>query len=214
LTNCRWSFATLLGVARDEERSNAATRTGESEPARVFVDVLEKICDAALVPLREKRCDATVLPLFAWAFSTANLTTPAKEQAFQYIADAIAERNIDDLTTTTVANVVCAFANDQNGGSPKEYATPVFRAVARSGEFSFMYRYILRESCLQFDSLPLTSLALPQTSSTLCSRQRLRDSPERILATLRDESAVELRGAAGLLARAFRRLRSRYRGAH
>ena len=26
------------------------------------------------------------------------------------------------------------------------------------GEFSFMYRYILRESCSQFDSLPLTSL--------------------------------------------------------
>jgi hypothetical protein len=27
------------------------------------------------------------------------------------------------------------------------------------GEFSFMYRYILRESCSQFDSLPLTSLS-------------------------------------------------------
>ena len=30
---------------------------------------------------------------------------------------------------------------------------------ASEGEFSFMYRYILRESCSQFDSLPLTSLA-------------------------------------------------------
>jgi hypothetical protein len=28
----------------------------------------------------------------------------------------------------------------------------------REGECSFMYRYILRESCSQFDSLPLTSL--------------------------------------------------------
>ena len=28
------------------------------------------------------------------------------------------------------------------------------------GEFSFMYRYILRESCSQFDSLPLTSLTI------------------------------------------------------
>jgi hypothetical protein len=30
--------------------------------------------------------------------------------------------------------------------------------LAELGEFSFMYRYILRESCSQFDSLPLTSL--------------------------------------------------------
>ena len=29
------------------------------------------------------------------------------------------------------------------------------------GECSFMYRYILRESCSQFDSLPLTSLTIP-----------------------------------------------------
>ena len=28
--------------------------------------------------------------------------------------------------------------------------------VTKFGEFSFMYRYILRESCSQFDSLPLT----------------------------------------------------------
>ena len=31
------------------------------------------------------------------------------------------------------------------------------------GEFSFMYRYILRESCSQFDSLPLTSLTIPRS---------------------------------------------------
>ena len=30
----------------------------------------------------------------------------------------------------------------------------------REGECSFMYRYILRESCSQFDSLPLTSLMI------------------------------------------------------
>ena len=30
-----------------------------------------------------------------------------------------------------------------------------------TGEFSFIYRYILRESCSQFDSLPLTSLTIP-----------------------------------------------------
>jgi hypothetical protein len=32
------------------------------------------------------------------------------------------------------------------------------RGDAKHGELSFIYRYILRESCSQFDSLPLTSL--------------------------------------------------------
>jgi hypothetical protein len=44
------------------------------------------------------------------------------------------------------------------------------RAV--EGECSFMYRYILRESCSQFDSLPLTSLTISRSkrrSSTLKS---------------------------------------------
>jgi hypothetical protein len=37
------------------------------------------------------------------------------------------------------------------------------------GELSFMYRYILRESCSQFDSLPLTSLMGQTLSSTSSS---------------------------------------------
>jgi len=35
--------------------------------------------------------------------------------------------------------------------------------VEIEGEFSFVYRYILRESCSQFDSLPLISLKAPST---------------------------------------------------
>ena len=31
-----------------------------------------------------------------------------------------------------------------------------------AGECSVIYRYMSRESCLQFDSLPLTSLTIPQ----------------------------------------------------
>ena len=34
-------------------------------------------------------------------------------------------------------------------------------ALTAPGELYFMYRYILRESCSQFDSLPLTSLTIP-----------------------------------------------------
>ena len=37
--------------------------------------------------------------------------------------------------------------------------------LLNEGECSFMYRYILRESCSQFDSLPLTSLASCSTKS-------------------------------------------------
>ena len=38
------------------------------------------------------------------------------------------------------------------------------REAREKGEFSFMYRYIFRESCSQFDSLPLTSLTIPPES--------------------------------------------------
>jgi hypothetical protein len=39
-----------------------------------------------------------------------------------------------------------------------------FRIVKQTiGECSFMYRYIVRESCSQFDSLPLTYLTIPGT---------------------------------------------------
>jgi hypothetical protein len=43
--------------------------------------------------------------------------------------------------------------------------TPL-NATCGRGEFSFIYRYIVRESCSQFDSLPLTSLTIAQSSSS------------------------------------------------
>ena len=42
-------------------------------------------------------------------------------------------------------------------------------AVLPTGELSCMYRYILRESCSQFDSLPLTYLLQVWRSSSLRS---------------------------------------------
>ena len=50
--------------------------------------------------------------------------------------------------------------------------------AARKGEFSFMYRYILRESCSQFDSLPLTSSTVSKSSPPVAARK------ESVLATL------------------------------
>ena len=52
------------------------------------------------------------------------------------------------------------------------------------GGESFMYRYILRESCSQFDSLPLTSLTIPL-------RHRLRLRLRERAAELRDVDGVE-----------------------
>jgi hypothetical protein len=56
-----------------------------------------------------------------------------------------------------------------NVGWPQLAPAPSLRtlfvgAAVRAGrcEFSFIYRYIGRESCSQFDSLPLTSLTIPQ----------------------------------------------------
>ena len=54
---------------------------------------------------------------------------------------------------------------------------PRLAARPRPGEFSFMYRYILRESCSQFDALPLTSL----TISRLASRPRPAPRPVVLL---------------------------------
>jgi hypothetical protein len=47
-----------------------------------------------------------------------------------------------------------------------------------SGECSFMYRYTLRESCSQFDSLPLTSLTIPPTRK-VATTLRTRSSSGR-----------------------------------
>jgi hypothetical protein len=51
------------------------------------------------------------------------------------------------------------------------------------GECSFVYRYISRESCSQFDSLPLTSLTISQlaraTAATTATRRRRRRKRKR-----------------------------------
>jgi hypothetical protein len=54
--------------------------------------------------------------------------------------------------------------------------------AGRPGELCFIYRYILRESCSQFDSLPLTSLMIPQavrpsTCASLCPWWTLGSAP-------------------------------------
>ena len=46
------------------------------------------------------------------------------------------------------------------------------KKLRAEGECSFMYRYSLRESCSQFDSLPLTSLTIPPTRKVAAETSR------------------------------------------
>jgi hypothetical protein len=61
--------------------------------------------------------------------------------------------------------------------------------VGVAGEFSFMCRYILRESCSQYDSLPLTYLTMQVGSSDelarACRRTSLRRAVRRVMHPLR-----------------------------
>ena len=76
-------------------------------------------------------------------------------------------------------------------GFLKQFITPLIRATKVS--VLFMYRYILRESCSQFDSLPLTSLtvhrvevaaALGSVYNRLASRLTAATLKEKVLAVL------------------------------
>jgi hypothetical protein len=55
------------------------------------------------------------------------------------------------------------------------------RAKAMQGECSFMYRYILRESCSQFDSLPLTYLTKGVEATYAVEPLTLRSQAQRTL---------------------------------
>ena len=56
-----------------------------------------------------------------------------------------------------MADSLCAPTDEEETNGCEDARTPNGSTV-RFGECSFMYRYISRESCSQFDSLPLTSL--------------------------------------------------------
>ena len=74
------------------------------------------------------------------------------------------------------------------------------------GEFSFMYRYILRESCSQFDSLPLPFLTPSQSARS--------SSPRRTSCASAPRSASAAAAAARLRRQLHRRQRRRGRGRH
>jgi hypothetical protein len=88
--------------------------------------------------------------------------------------------------------------------------SPAFARRLNAKVSSFMYRYISRESCSQFDSLPLTSLTifrLPQREDPRRRRCRNRGPPAAPEGRRGDAAAARL-GARTARARAQRRVRA------
>ena len=72
---------------------------------------------------------------------------------------------IEDETTTTLReSIEGKWGADSNGSTTRSRSERHHKRVTITGECSFTYRYILRESCSQFDSLPLTSLTILPSS--------------------------------------------------
>ena len=72
---------------------------------------------------------------------------------------------IEDETTTTLReSIEGKWGADSNGSTTRSRSERHHKRVTITGECSFTYRYILRESCSQFDSLPLTSLTISPSS--------------------------------------------------
>jgi hypothetical protein len=85
------------------------------------------------------------------AFASKRCNLPSSHPTVRVLTRAIAAGE------RWQANLTRAFARRARKGDAALSAAEKRRAFAK-GECSFMYRYILRESCSQFDSLPLTSL--------------------------------------------------------
>ena len=101
--------------------------------------VTEKKATQGLNRMRSKKPTEKAIEELASAALTGGTSETDASTKFDadYGEEAAAE--ILDQIATLVANPTAAIA---------------------AGEFSFIYRYILRESCSQFDSLPLTSLTI------------------------------------------------------
>ena len=78
-----------------------------------------------------------------------------------------------DKTGTLTQNVMVFRVCTTAPTAEEDVGTTYGIAATSSGECSFMYRYILCESCSQFDSLPLTSLAFQ-------ARRRSKRLPRRL----------------------------------
>jgi hypothetical protein len=85
--------------------------------------------------------------------------------------------------TLDVASLVADAGHSRWGALGADLAALALKL--NSSECSFIYRYIPRESCSQFDSLPLTSLTISQvqasSASRTCAASSMASSPARAL---------------------------------
>jgi Fanconi anemia group J protein len=95
-------------------------------------------------------------------------------------ATAAAQRRLAVLAPSTraVQRSMLAPARSRTRSGAVWYEQQAFRALNQAaGECSFMYRYILRESCSQFDSLPLQNLRSLHSAQVRLRRDRLSRRP-------------------------------------
>ena len=135
-------------VESEADAAAAATALGRSRGGSsnaVPTFVVSSVTAAGIAPLRAMLC---ALPLWR-AYGAARARGAAGAEVF--------------VAQTYGANIMCGLVS---GGTVAVGDAMLLGPLASgagapngAGEFSFVYRYILRDSCLQFDLLPLTSLA-------------------------------------------------------
>jgi hypothetical protein len=90
--------------------------------------------------------------------------TRVRGRLVRELSEAEAEAGDDDESATPRSSRKGAGAGASESAQQAGFVLPLLDATtaeeSASGVSSFMYRYILRESCSQFDSLPLTSLTI------------------------------------------------------
>jgi hypothetical protein len=118
----------------------------------------------ALATVAEREATAVSAAAAAAAAAAAVKQSAAAQRSASKREQAREQRPAAPRTLAAASPATTAGAPSRSGrnasagrGRRTAKASPATPASAAIRECSFMYRYILRESCLQFDSLPLTS---------------------------------------------------------
>ena len=138
---------------------------------------------AAWLHAQVARVDAAVaaLPALPEASPEIVLPTSRRRTAEGYRAQ-LRQALAVQLAAVRIALLVCAARQrgDARASSLPSVVALVARSFAGQVSFLFIYRYISRESCSQFDSLPRTSLTIVRGSARRRrDRGRRRHPPRR-----------------------------------
>jgi hypothetical protein len=121
--------------------------------------------DALLPLVKVRRSFLLFVCCFVFSFSSFcfNPSMVLVQSALAHVTETEEEtvvRNLFAEATWVLAAVALLASGEATLGSLKSIGAQRTAIVTQLGECSFIYRYISRESCSQFDSLPLTSLTI------------------------------------------------------